>query len=222
MKFRKPSRPQLRMLICGSVAAALVVLLGSMAGTSGARIPTGGAGGKTFVYEPVHSLLIVKDKATYDYSATKWNGFGRLQQKLEPKKTGLPIVLARSGTYPITLTSNDTTQGDETLTTSGITDPCSGDWDQGTESGDISLQVSQVGAGKLKTLWGLPTGFASPICGRPYDQFGGGFEAHATVGGEIGDRHLVLEAQNKKTETSPDGSTQQTISWDGRVVLDRK
>jgi hypothetical protein len=45
---------------------------------------------------------------------------------------------------------------------------------------------------------------------------------HATVDGNIGDRHLVLNINDKKTETSKDRSTQQTVSWDGRVVLDRK
>jgi hypothetical protein len=191
-----------------------------MAGTSGARTTPRGAGGKSFVYEPVHALLIVKDKATYVYSATKWNGFGRLQQKLGA--TGVPIVLARSGSYPVNLSSHDTTNGDETLTTSGTTDPCSGDWNEGTRGGDISLQVTQDGAGRIRTTWGLPTDFASPKCGRLYDQFGGGIEVHATVGGEIGDSHLILNAEGRKTKTSSDGSTQQTVSWDCRVVLDRK
>jgi hypothetical protein len=60
---------------------------------------------------------------------------------------------------------------------------------------------------KLATMWPIPTGFASPNCGRLYDQFGGEIQAQATVGGEIGDRNLVLDIEGKKTETSPDRAT---------------
>ncbi len=190
-----------------------------MAGTSGARTPTGI--GKSFVYEPVHALLIVKDKATSEYPSLKWTGFGRLEQKLEPSK--LPVLLAPGGTIAVVINSRDTTNGDETLTASGTTDPCSGDWEGKPEPGSIVVQVTQKAGGKLATMWAIPTGFASPNCGRLYDQFGGEIQAHATVSGEIGDRHLVLSIDDKtKPKTSPGRETQQTVSWNGRVVLDLK
>ena len=213
-----PARLSRSVLIFGCAGAGLVLLLGSMAGTSGAKTPTGA--GKSFVYEPVHALLIIKDTATSNYPSLAWNGFGRVVQKLEPSR--LPILLVRGGTAPININSNETSNGDETLTASGTNDPCSGDWEGKPEPGSISLQVTQKGGGKLATMWPIPTGFASPNCGRLYDQFGGEIQVHATVGGEIGDRRLVLNIDSKKTETSPDHTTQQTVSWNGRVVLDLK
>jgi hypothetical protein len=212
------ARPSRSVLIFGCAGAGLVLLLGSMAGTSGARTPTGA--GKSFVYEPVHALLIIKDKATSDYPSLNWNGFGRVVQKLKPSR--VPVLLGRGGTVAVNINSNETSNGDETLTASGKEDACSGSWEGKREPGAIVVQVTQEGGGKLATMWPIPTGFASPNCGRLYDQFGGEIEAHATVGGEIGDRHLVLNIENKKTETSPDHFTQQTVSWDGRVVLDLK
>lgn len=135
-----------------------------------------GVPGKAFLYEVVHALLIVKDKASQEESGIKWNGFGRLVEKLGPSgSTALPVLLGRgSGTYPISIT------------------------------------------------WQIPTGFASPKCGRLYDQFAGGTELSTTVGGEVGDRHLTLTIAEKKTETSKSGTTQQTITANGKVVLDLK
>jgi hypothetical protein len=224
MRLGKARRAPLSksVLVPGFLCVGLVLALGSMAGTSGARTPAGSAGRGTFVYEAVHALIIIKDKATYGYSATKWEGFGRLEQKLKRGPTELPILLGPGGAYPVNIEDHETSNGDETQTTSGVLDPCSGDWTGPSEDGSISLQVKQAGPGKLRTTWALPTGFASPKCGRPYDQFGGGIEVHATVDGNIGDRHLVLNINDKKTETSKDRSTQQTVSWDGRVVIDRK
>jgi hypothetical protein len=208
-------------LIPCCVGAALVLLLGSMAGTSGARTKATGSVAKPIFYEAVHALVIVKDKATYSYSGVKWDGFGRLVQKLGP--SGLPILLARGGgPYPINISDHETSNGDETLTTSGVKDKCSGSWVGESRRGAIVLKVKQAGAGKLQTLWELPTGFASPECGRLYDQFGGGIEVGTTVDGEIGDPHLNLNIEGKETETSADGSTQQTIQWEGRVILARK
>lgn len=205
------------------LGAVLVLLFGSTTGTSRAKaLP--GVPGKAYLYEAVHALLIVKDKATQEESGIKWNGFGRLVEKLDPSRsTALPILLGRgSGTYPINITGSESANGDETQTNSGKPDPCSGPWDEGSGPGGFTLEVTKAGAGKLKTTWHIPTGFASPKCGRLYDQFAGGTELSTTVGGEVGDRHLTLTIAEKKTETSKSGTTQQTITANGKVVLDLK
>ncbi len=212
-----PARGSRSVLIFCCVGAGLILLLGSMAGASGARIA---GAGKSFVYEPIHALLIIKDKATSDYPSLKWNGFGRVEQKLKPSM--LPVLLARGSTVPVDINTNETSNGDETLTASGTNDPCSGDWEGKPEPGAIVVQVHQVAGGKLATMWPIQAGFASPNCGRLYDQFAGEIQVHTTVAGEIGDRRLVLNIEGKKTKTSSDHATQQTVSWNGRVVLDLK
>ncbi|MBS1893153.1 MAG: hypothetical protein JST59_17790 [Actinobacteria bacterium] len=220
---KRQRQPPARRLVRGvfSACAALVLLLGAMAGTSGARTGRGVPVPNVFTYEAIHALLIVKDKGTFSESSVKWNGFGRLVQKLGPKE--LPIVLARGGgTYPVSISAHESVGGDETQTDSGIEDSCSGNWNEGSRYGAISLQLEPLGAQKLKTIWSIPTGFASPRCGRLYDQFGGGIQVVSTVDGHLGDPTLNLQIEGKETETSKSGAYQETVTWDGRVVLGLK
>jgi hypothetical protein len=205
------------------LGAVLVLLVSSATGTPDAKARPG-VPGKAFVYEAVHALLIVKDKATQEESGIKWDGFGRLVEKMGPSgPAGPPILLGRGGaTYPVSISGSEYANGDETQTDSGKPDPCSGTWNEGSSAGAITLEVTKAGAGKLKVIWHIPTGFASPHCGRLYDQFAGGTELTTMAAGEVGDRHLTLTIAEKKVGTSKSGTTQQTIMANGKVVLDLK
>jgi len=205
---RKAILPWWALIPC-CVAAAAVLVLGSLATTSDARPKPAIAG--VFEYEAVHALLIVKDKASFEESGVKWNGFGRLVEKIGP--AGLPIVLARRGaTYPVNISGHLSAGGDETQTDSGIKDLCSGEWDEGSRPGTITLQVKKAGAGKLQSTWQIPTGFASPNCGRLYPVRRRDGSARRRRWRNRGPAsHLTLTIDDQKTKTSKSGAVEQTV-----------
>jgi hypothetical protein len=208
----------MRRMVVGCVGAGIVFVLGAPAGLAGAGTPPGGAA-KEFVYKASFAHLIIKEKVKYRFSTQTWDAFGRNNQEL--LHTHLPIVLARGGEDAVTIDTRGTLSGDETLTVSGHKAPCSGEWHGIKHDGAVLLFVEQDGPGTIRTRWEIDTGNASESCGRPYDLFGGSFTKANKVNGEIGDPHLTLESEGAKTNTSADGTTQQTVKWSGRVLLER-
>ncbi len=205
---------------CVAVAASLFV------------VPSAGAKAipKSHSYEIKSAFLKVNDVAseTTNFGAS-WNGSGHhLESLQEPAGQGqddlplLPVGLIAGKKNSVTVLTDQIRDGNETLIdAAGMKDECSGEWEEQTDN-SFSVAIKESGK-KINSKWEFPTGVASENCGFLYDQFKSPFKVNGSDAGEIGDKRITLSANGTKaeTETTSTFTIEQTITYKGKVVLEK-
>ena len=204
-------------VFAGSVAAAAIAVsgMGVAAASKGAA------------YKVTEAKLDVIEVAKYSStsSPSAWDGAGDVHHALPDDQGEIPALpqsLLAGKQNSVAVFTDEFSDGIENLVNAeGEKDECSGSWE--LEEDDQFVVGLKETKDKLVSIWEIPTGISSANCGVVYDILDGPIKTKGKGSGHVGGAKIVLETRGSKkdSELSVTTTLEQSVKWEGKVMLKR-